>query len=60
MTQDRRVTMTGIIPWKDQWKNKVKEVNNSLAQMCENVNISFIDRSRSINLQKISKTVNYI
>ena len=30
----------------------VREVNNSLARMCENDNISFIDHSRSIHSRK--------
>ena len=52
LTQDRGVTISGIIPRNDQWNNKVTEVNNSLACMCENDNISFIDHSRSINPRK--------
>ena len=41
MTQDRGVTISRIIPLNDQWNNKVKEVNDSLACMCENDNIIF-------------------
>ena len=52
MIQDRSVTISGIIPRNDQWNNKVREVNNSLAGMCENDNISFIDHSRSIDPRK--------
>ena len=51
MTQDRSVTISGIIPRNDQWNNKVREVNDSLARMCEN-DISFIDHSRSIDPRK--------
>ena len=47
MTQDRSVTMSGITPWNNQWNNKVREINDSLARMCENDIISFIDHSRS-------------
>ena len=52
MTQDRSVTISGIIPRKDEWNNKVRKVNDSLARMCENDNISFIDHSRSIDPRK--------
>ena len=52
MTQDRGVTIWGIIPWNDQWNNKVRDVNDSLACMCENDNISFIDNSGSIDPRK--------
>ena len=52
MTQDRSVTVSGIIPWNDLWNNKVRQVNDSLAGMCENDNISFIDHSRSIDPRK--------
>ena len=52
MTQDRSVAISGIIPRNDQWNNKVKEVNDSLAGMCENDNISFIDHSRPIDPRK--------
>ena len=52
MTQDRSVTISGIIPWNDQWNNKVREANDSLADICENDNISFIDHSRSIDPRK--------
>ena len=47
MTQDRGVTISGIIPRNDQWNNKVREVNNSLARIFENDNVSFIDHNRS-------------
>ena len=52
MTQDRSVTISGIIPRNDRWNSKVGEVNDSLARMCENDNISFIDHSRSIDPRK--------
>ena len=52
MTQDRGVTVSGIIPRNDQWKNKVREVNDSLTYMCENDNISFLDHSGSIDPRK--------
>ena len=57
MTQDRCVTVSGIIPWKDQWNNKVGEVNDSLARMCENDNISFhcfIDPRKNLNNSKLN------
>ena len=52
MTQDRSATISGIILRNDQWNNKVREVNDSLAGICENDNISFIDDSRSIDSRK--------
>ena len=52
MTQDRGVTISRIIPLNDQWNNKVREVNDSLACMCENDNIPFIDHSGSIDPRK--------
>ena len=47
MAVDRSVTIPGIIPRNDQCNNKVREVNDSLARMCENDKILFIDHSRS-------------
>ena len=52
ITQDHSVAISDIIPWNDQWNNKVREVNDSLAGMCENDNISFTDHSRSIDPRK--------
>ena len=52
MTEDRSVAISGIILRNDQWNNKVREVNDSLAGMCENDNILFIDRSRSMDSRK--------
>ena len=52
MTQDGSVTISGIILRNDQWNNKVREVNYSLARMCENDNISFIDHCKSIDPRK--------
>ena len=52
MTQDGSVTISGIILRNDQWNNKVREVNDSLARMCENDNISFIDHCKSIDPRK--------
>ena len=49
MTQDRGVTISDIIPRNDQWNKKVWEVNDSLACMYKNDNISFIDHSGSID-----------
>ena len=52
MTQDGSVTISGTILRNDQWNNKVREVNDSLARMCENDNISFIDHCKSIDPRK--------
>ena len=58
MTQDYSVTISGIIPRNNQWNNKIREVNVSLARMCG------IFRSLTIVnqliLEKISIIVNYI
>ena len=51
LTQDHSVTISGITPQGNQQNNKVIEVNDSLAHMCEN-DISFIDHSRSIDPRK--------
>ena len=34
MTQDGSVTISGIILRNDQWNNKFREVNDSLARIC--------------------------
>ena len=52
MTQDRNVTISGIIQRYDQWNNKVRDLNDSLARMCENDNVSLIDHNRSIDPKK--------
>ena len=52
MTNDSSVKISGIIPRNDQWNNKVREVNDSLARIRENDNISFINHSRSIDPRK--------
>ena len=49
MAEGRSVTIPGIIPRNDQWHNKVREVNDSLARMCEDDKVLFIDHSRSNN-----------
>ena len=51
-TQDRSVAISGIIPRNDQWNNKVRAVNDSLAPVCEKDNIWVIDHSRSIDPRK--------
>ena len=45
---------------KSTRNNKVREVNDSLARMRENDNISFIDHIAQLILEKILITVNYI
>ena len=46
------VSVSNIIPRNDQWNNKVREVNDCLARLCTNENISLIDHSRSIDPRK--------
>ena len=46
------VSVSNIIPRNDQWNNKVREVNDCLARLCTNENISLIDYSRSIDHRK--------
>lgn len=48
LSENCNVSVSNIIPRNDQWNNKVREVNDCLARLCKNENISLIDHSRSI------------
>ena len=38
---NRKVTISGIIPRNDEWNNKAELVNNHLNEMCTSANILF-------------------
>ena len=38
---NRKVTLSGIIPRNDEWNNKAELVNNHLNEMCTSANILF-------------------
>ena len=46
---NRRVTVSGIIPRNDEWNNKAELVNNHLKEMCKSANIDFVDNSKIFN-----------
>ena len=52
LSENCNVSVSNIIPRNDQWNNKVREVNDCLARLCKNENISLIDHSRSIDPRK--------
>ena len=49
---NRKVTISGIIPRNDEWNNKAELVNNHLKEMCKFGNIDFIDNSKNFNPKK--------
>ena len=49
---NRKVTISGIIPRNDEWNNKAELVNNHLKEMCKAANIDFIDNSKNFNPKK--------
>ena len=49
---NRKVTISGIIPRNDEWNNKAELVNNHLKEMCKFSNIDFIDNSENFNPKK--------
>ena len=52
LSENCSVSVSNIIPRNDQWNSKVREVNDCLARLCTNENISLIDHSRSIDPRK--------
>ena len=52
LSENCNVSVSNIIPRNDQWNNKVRKVNDCLARLCKNENISLIDHSRSIDPRK--------
>ena len=49
--ENRKVTISGIIPRNDEWNNS-ELVNNRLKEMCKSANIDFIDNSKNFNRKK--------
>ena len=49
---NRKVTISGIIPRNDEWNNKAELVNNHLKKMCKSANIDFIDNNKNFNPKK--------
>ena len=47
--ENRKVTISGIIPRNDQWNNKAEQVNNHLKEMCSSVNMDYIDHFKNFN-----------
>ena len=47
--ENRKVTISGIIPRNDQWNNKAEQVNNHLEEMCSSVNMDYIDHFKNFN-----------
>ena len=51
VSEKRKVIISGIVPWNDEWNKKVKEVNQHLKDMCKIASIDYIDNS-SFNAEK--------
>ena len=49
LSENRKVTISGIIPQNDQWNNKAKQLNNHLKEMCSSVNMDYIDHFKNSN-----------
>ena len=49
---NRKVTISCIIPRNDEWNNKAELVNNHLKEMCKSANIDFIDNSKNFDPKK--------
>ena len=49
---NRKVTISGIIPRNDEWNNKAELVINHFKKMCKSANIDFIDNSKNFNPKK--------
>ena len=49
---NRKVTISGLIPRNDEWNKKAELVNNHLKEMCKSANIDFIDNSKNFNPKK--------
>ena len=49
---NRKVTISCIIPRNDEWNNKAELVNNHLKEMCKSANIDFIDNSKNVDPKK--------
>ena len=51
-TDDRKVTISSVIPRNDDWKNKAELVSHHLKEMCKSVNIDFIGNGKNFNFKK--------
>ena len=49
---NRKVTISGVIPRNDEWNSKTELANNHLKEMCNSANIDFIDNSKNFNSKK--------
>ena len=47
--ENRKVSISEIIPRNDRWNIKAKEVNNHMKEMCACVNIDYIDNFQNFN-----------
>ena len=50
LSENWKVTISGIIPRNNQWNNKAEQVNNHLKEMCSSVNMEYIDHFKNFNL----------
>ena len=46
------VSISSIVLRNDEWNNKAQEVNSFLKNMCTNIDIDFIDKTKVINARK--------
>ena len=49
LSENRKVTISGLIPRNDQWKNKAEQVSKYLKEMCWSVNMDYIDHFKNFN-----------
>ena len=49
LSENWKVTISGIIPRNNQWNNKAEQVNNHLKEMCSSVNMEYIDHFKNFN-----------
>ena len=49
---NRKVTVSGVIPRNDKWNNKAELVNNHLKEMCKSAITDFIDNGKNFNPKK--------
>ena len=43
LSENRKVTISGIIPRNDHWNIKAEEVKNHMKEMCASAKIDYID-----------------
>ena len=49
LSENRKVTISGIIPRNEQWNIKAEEVNNHMKEMCACAKIDYIDNFQNFN-----------